>query len=37
MSIKSRREILFYTRKRYLVAGSKDKGKILDEFVSVTG
>lgn len=37
MSIKSRKEILFYTRKRYLVAGSKDKGKILDEFVSVTG
>ena len=37
MSIQSRKEILFYTKKRYLVANSKDKGKIINEFVSVTG
>lgn len=37
MSIKSRREILFYTKKRYTGASLKDKSKILDEFVSVTG
>ena len=37
MSIQTRREILFYTKKSYVVASSKDKSKILDEFVSVTG
>lgn len=37
MSIRSRKEILCYTKKRYLVASSKEKSKILDEFVSVTG
>ena len=37
MSIRSRREILYYTKKRYEKASSKDKSKIIDEFVSVTG
>ena len=37
MSIQTRREILFHTKKRYAVANSKDKRKILDEFVSITG
>ena len=32
MSIQTRREILFYTKKRYVVARSKDKSKILNEF-----
>lgn len=37
MSIRSRREILLFTKKRYQEASTKDKSKILDEFVSVTG
>lgn len=37
MSIRSRKEILCYTKKRYEKASSKDKSKIIDEFVSVTG
>lgn len=37
MSIRSCREILCYTKKRYEKASSKDKSKIIDEFVSVTG
>ena len=37
MSIQSRKEILFYTKKCYMVANSKDKSKIINEFVSVTG
>ena len=37
MSIQSRKEVLFYTKKRYAVAKPKGKSKIIDEFVSVTG
>lgn len=37
MSIGSRREILCYTKKRYEKASSKDKSRIIDEFVSITG
>ena len=37
MSIQSRKEVLFYTKKRYAVAKPKEKSKIIDEFVSVTG
>jgi len=37
MSIRPRREILCYTKKPYEKANSKDKSKIIDEFVSITG
>jgi hypothetical protein len=37
MSKEARRELLKAVRPRYLKAGKKEKGRILDEFVAVTG
>ena len=34
MSIRSRREILLFTKKRYQEASTKDESKILDAFVN---
>jgi hypothetical protein len=37
MSRSTRRELLSYTRKRYINASWREKGKILDEFIALTG
>lgn len=37
MSIQTRKEILYHIQKDYKESRSKDKGKILDEFISITG
>jgi hypothetical protein len=37
MSLKTRKEVLIYTQARYKQASWKEKGKILDEFIAITG
>lgn len=37
MSVSTRRELLVHARKRYVNACWRDKGKILDEFITLTG